>query len=383
MNIFGIEQNANVDHITAIQRRKNFASETPNSVAKGDTISISPEAMEMYRASQDTSGQTSYGQAYEQVAATLNTSVSFLDDKQSQGNDASIATKITAWYDNFREKMGNVPEPDFSTWAPENLARREELIKERDALAPHTSNKEFTDANRKMNGILDEIMLLDAVGHEQVLSDADIKAGLDALHASMDRWSGDEPGTAAYDAGEGKWIDQSLQREIAEMKSEEALDETFFKIMNRRSEVASDAISYIKSIAIERQGDNDNEEFTNKAVLKDIGNPSVDVNSAIKNNINLDGEQSNYENSGLSNSGEFSEEKLAAAIVKAKQELEEITTTYEEIMSGSEDIEEKFRLGQHVYDELKEKADEVASLEAQAKMQSVKAKGDIEDMLAV
>ncbi len=231
MNIFGIGQNTGIDQIAAIQGRRTFASETPNSSAQGDTVTISPEAMEMYRASQASSAQT----PFEQTVATSSTSVSFLADEQSQDSNGSIAAKVTAWYDNFRENMGNVPEPDFSTWPPENLARREELIKERDALAPHTSNKEFTDTNRKMNGILDEIMLLDAVGHEQVLSDADIKTGLDALHSSMDKWSGDEPGTAAYDAGEGEWVAPSLQSIATNLRADEELDETLMKILDKRA----------------------------------------------------------------------------------------------------------------------------------------------------
>ncbi len=58
----------------------------------------------------------------------------------------------------------------------------------------------------------------------------------------MDRWEGDELGTAAYDAGEGEWVEPSLQSEAVSLGTAEALDEAFFKILNRRTENLQDEV---------------------------------------------------------------------------------------------------------------------------------------------
>ena len=175
MEISRIAQAHGLDFISALNagnktRQKSFSHRST------DTVSISNEAMEKFLAMK----------------------------KAGEGaKSATIASDVSAWYDTFRQCMGNVDEPDFSTWPPENLARREKLVAERDALASQRSNIEVTDSNKKLFGVLDQIMALDAVGDKQALSDSDMKAAVNALHSAMDRWEGDAPGTAAYDAGEG------------------------------------------------------------------------------------------------------------------------------------------------------------------------------------
>ncbi|SHN67665.1 hypothetical protein [Desulfovibrio litoralis] len=117
--------------------------------------------------------------------------------------NTDVGSQVNTWYDNFRKNMGMVDEPDYSTWSPENLARREKLIAERDALAQYCSNTSFTDTSRKWIGKIHELMALDAIGGQKVLSDADMKVAVNALHSSMDRWENDIPGTSAYLAGKG------------------------------------------------------------------------------------------------------------------------------------------------------------------------------------
>ena len=156
--------------------RRNSGGRVSSGVGHADTVSISSEAMEKYLAMKNSG-------------------------KSAPADD--VAATVSKWYDNFRENMGMVDEPDFSTWPPENLERRRKLVEERDALAPYTSNTSFTETNRKMIGILNELMALDAVGGQQALSDGDMATAVNSLHAAMDRWEGNPPGTAARSAGEG------------------------------------------------------------------------------------------------------------------------------------------------------------------------------------
>lgn len=173
-NIFGI-QNTNSVQAVSGQRSSNTSISAPRTYGH-DTVSISGEAMEKYLAMKNAG-------------------------KEGKGTD--VASQVSAWYDNFRENMGMVDEPDYATWPPENLARRQKLIEERDALAPHCSNTNFTESNKKMNGILDSLMALDAVGGRKVLSDKDMVTAVGALHTAMDNTEGDIPGTSAYLAGMG------------------------------------------------------------------------------------------------------------------------------------------------------------------------------------
>ena len=173
-NLFGVQ---NTNAIQAVSRRNSHGASLSASRASGtDSVSISSEAMEKYLAMKNA-------------------------DKAEKSPD--VASQVSSWYADFRENMGMVDEPDYSTWPPENLARRQKLIEERDALAPQCSNTSFTEANKKMNGILDSLMALDAVGGKHILSDQDMEKAVGALHSAMDRREGDVSGTSAYLAGMG------------------------------------------------------------------------------------------------------------------------------------------------------------------------------------
>lgn len=173
-NLFGVQ---NTNAIQAVSRRNSYGASVSASKASGtDSVSISSEAMEKYLA---------------------------MKNADKTGKSPDVASQVSSWYADFRENMGMVDEPDYSAWPPENMARRQRLIEERDALAPQCSNTIFTEANKKMNGILDSLMALDAVGGKHILSDQDMEKAVGALHSAMDRWEGDVPGTSAYLAGMG------------------------------------------------------------------------------------------------------------------------------------------------------------------------------------
>lgn len=179
MSISGISSLGGISPYSDIVR-KNRGGRVASGVGHGDTVSISNEAMEKYLA---------------------------MKNGGKSDSPEDVVTAVSDWYDNFRENMGMVDEPDFSTWPPENLERRRKLVEERDALAPYTSNTSFTEINRKMIGIQNEIMALDAVGGQQVLSSNDMAAAVDSLHTAMDRWESNPSGTAAWSAGEGSFAE--------------------------------------------------------------------------------------------------------------------------------------------------------------------------------
>ncbi|WP_027187833.1 hypothetical protein [Desulfovibrio cuneatus] len=182
MSINAIGQTRGMDTFFNEKVRKT-SPQPSQSFGVACTVNISSEAIEKYFAMKNAN------QAGENGSTT----------------SGDVAAKISDWYDDFRKNMGMVDEPDYSAWPPENQARRQQLLKERDVLWQAASNTSFTDANRKLNRNTYELMTLDAIGGQQVLSDSDMGKARDALYSAMDRWEHDLPGTTAWLAGEGSF----------------------------------------------------------------------------------------------------------------------------------------------------------------------------------
>ncbi len=157
------------------------------------------------------------------------------------------------------------------------------------------------------------------------------------------------------------------------------MDDGEFLAFLQSDNFAKDAMAYVKGVAVENKGMEDDDDPLNQ-VAKNLGggDASSDVASsnAVLSGASTEGQESGT--GGFASGSEKSREELAAAIVKARQELEDLTTAYEEIMSGTGEMEEKIQLSEPVHEQLERKADELQNLEAQAKMQDMRAKGMLE-----
>jgi ElaB/YqjD/DUF883 family membrane-anchored ribosome-binding protein len=127
---------------------------------------------------------------------------------------------------------------------------------------------------------------------------------------------------------------------------------------------SQDAIGYLKSVAYDNKTtDNDGDDTSDMFVkaMRQNRNENTEDNST-------DNIQNSEDSKGsFLNGDDDTEKELAKAIQRLEKEVRELTETYEKIMGGEGAEEEKFRLSQPIYKNLKDKSEELIGLKAQMK----------------
>lgn len=129
---------------------------------------------------------------------------------------------------------------------------------------------------------------------------------------------------------------------------------------------SQDAMGYVKSAASDNKtasGDDDDSSDMLIHAMEKNKSENVKNDAADSDIASLSAKDSGKT---FLNGKRATEKELAVAIAKTQQEANDLTATYEQILSGEGTEEEKNRLSQPVYKQLKDKLEELAGLKAQA-----------------
>ena len=135
---------------------------------------------------------------------------------------------------------------------------------------------------------------------------------------------------------------------------------------------AEEAMGYAKAVATEAATSEDGEDAASDQIIKDMDakghTESPDDAGGDSDDARVDGPAGSGSGGPIVNGKRASEKELAAEIHKLEEEVKELSATYELIMGGEGELEEKLRLGKPVQKRLDDRLHDLQAMKAQMQM---------------
>lgn len=137
---------------------------------------------------------------------------------------------------------------------------------------------------------------------------------------------------------------------------------------------AEEAMGYARAVATEAATSEGGEDAASDQIIKDMDakkhadSASTGDDEAASQEGRIEDQAKNNSGSPVVNGKRADAKELAAEIHKLEEEVKELTATYELIMGGEGELEEKLRLGKPVQKRLDERLHDLQAMKAQMQM---------------
>ncbi len=156
-------------------------------------------------------------------------------------------------------------------------------------------------------------------------------------------------------------------------KKTKRMDRAEFIAFLKSDTFAEEAMGYAKAVATEEATSEDGEDAASDRIIKDMDakkrhdNSSDDADDD-SDDTRIEDQAKNNFGSPIVNGKRADAKELAAEIHKLEEEVKELTATYESIMGGEGELEEKLRLSKPVQKRLDERLHDLQAMKAQMQM---------------
>ena len=182
---------------------------------------------------------------------------------------------------------------------------------------------------------------------------------------ALDKYFAMKNSTVEVDTGEADSQPSSFMDVYGQPRQEKnkKLDSAELLAFLKSDNFAEEAMGYAKAAYSSNQvGDEDESDAAADQLIKDLSEKQG-AESAEKNIEDL---SESGANGAFGKDTSASEKDLNSRIREVEEEIQELTTVYEQIMSSEGELDEKVRMSQPVYKRIQEKFEELQGLKAEA-----------------